>query len=53
MSAAGSSPRPLGRPKDAIAPSGGSEPAELGGSLTGARPPLGGGREATSGGDFL
>jgi hypothetical protein len=53
MSAAGLSPHPQGRPEDAAAPSGGSKPVELGGALSGARPPLGGGREATSGGDFL
>ena len=52
MSAAGPSPRPRGRPKNAVAPLGGSEPAELGGALSGARPPGGERRTAPFGGNI-
>jgi len=41
MSAAGPSPRPPGRPKDAAAPSGGSELVELGGMYFRAHLPRG------------
>ena len=51
MSAAGPPPRPPGRPKDAVAPSGGSELVELGGALPGARLPGGERREAPFAGD--
>ena len=51
MSAAGPSPRPPGRPKDAAAPAGGRERSELRGIVIGARPPEGGDRAAITGGD--
>ncbi len=48
MSAAGPSPRPPGRPKDALAPSGGGELVELGGASSGANNAPSGGSEAAT-----
>ncbi len=49
MSVAGPPSRPQGRPKDALAPSGGSELGEIGGTSSRARPPGGGERSSLRG----